>query len=167
MKTNTRFFARFLLLCFVLLMMLMFAGCRSKKATLDKKQEKVIELEHKDIRKTETAKIETSILKITDETNFSIEPINGQNLSKVIYKGDTLSFQNAKIKYGKTSTSEDNSSITNNQKNEQDNSITKTASESSEKNRTTKTKSSSWGMNLGIIFAFILIVIGGYMYFTK
>ncbi len=152
---------KFLLIIAIVLL----AGCRSKKATLDKKQEKVIELEHKDIKKTETSKIETSILKLIDETAFSIEPINGQNLSKVIYKGDTLSFQNAKIKYGKTSISEDNSSITNNQKNEQDNSIIKKESESSEKNRTSKVKSASWGLNLALIIGVVVLLFLVFLHF--
>lgn len=165
MKINTQFFARLLLLAFLTLMVLMFAGCRSKKATLDKKQEKAIELVHNDIKKTETAKIETSILKITDETAFSIEPINGQNLSKVIYKGDTLSFLNAKIKYGKTNISEDASQIAETQKTEQDNSTSKKETESSEKHKAKQVKSSSWGVNVGIIVGIIVLLILVFIYF--
>jgi cobalamin biosynthesis Mg chelatase CobN len=140
-------------------MVLIFAGCRSKKATLDKKQEKAIELVHNDIKKIETAKIETSILKITDETAFSIEPINGQNLSKVIYKGDTLSFLNAKIKYGKTNISEKASKIAETQKTEQDNSTSKKETESSEKHKAKQVKSSSWGVNIALIIGVILILL--------
>jgi cobalamin biosynthesis Mg chelatase CobN len=143
----------------------MFSGCRSKKATLDKKQEKAIELVHNDIQKTETGKIETSILKLTNSDNFSIEPINGQNLSKVIYKGDTLSFLNAKIKYGKTSISEDTSKIAETQKTEQDNSTSKKETESSEKHKAKQVKSSSWGVNIALIIGVILILLLIFFYY--
>jgi len=146
---------KFLLIIAILLL----SGCRSKKATLDKKQEKAIELVHNDIKKTETGKIETSILKITDETAFSIEPVNGQNLSKVIYKGDTLSFLNAKIKYGKTSISEDTSKIAETKKTKQDNSTSKKETESFEKHKAKQVKSSSWGVNIALIIGVILILL--------
>jgi cobalamin biosynthesis Mg chelatase CobN len=152
---------KFLLIIAILLL----AGCRSKKATLDKKQEKAIELVHNDIKKTETGRIETSILKLTNSDNFSIEPINGQNLSKVIYKGDTLSFLNAKIKYGKTSISEDASQIAETQKTEQDNSTSKKETESSEKHKAKQVKSSSWGVNIGIIVGIIVLLILVFLYF--
>jgi len=160
--SNTKFMKNIL---YILLFSFLLLGCRTKKATLDKKQEKAIELVHNDIKKTETAKIETSILKITDETAFSIEPINGQNLSKVIYKGDTLSFLNAKIKYGKTNISEDASQIAETQKTEQDNSTSKKETESSEKHKTKEVKSSSWGVNIGIIVGIVVLLFLIFLYF--
>jgi Fe2+ transport system protein B len=144
---------------------ILLAGCRSKKATLDKKQEKAIELVHNDIKKIETAKIETSILKITDETAFSIEPLDAQNPSKVIYKGDTLSFQNAKINYGNTNISENSSKIAVTKKTEHDNSTSKKETQSSEKHKAKQVKSSSWGVNIGIIVGIVVLLFLIFLYF--
>lgn len=160
----TRFIARFLLLVFFSLMILMFASCRTKKTTVDKKLEKVSELKQNDIKTSESSRIETVTFKISSSQNFSVESLDPEKPSKIVKHEDGFSFQNAKINFSETDTSEDTATIATEGKSSQDGTRQESNSEASEVKKDKKVKSASWGLNLGIIFGIIAALILLYFY---
>lgn len=167
MSLNPKFLARLLLLAFFSIMVLMFAGCRSKKSTVDKKKEKAIEITTNDIRTSNKVNIETSTFKVTQLKNLKLKSQDPEKPSKIIYKGDTLSFTNAEVDFSSGSTTEDNSSSSSEESGTEDNSTSKKKSDKSEVLKDKKTKSASWGLNLGIFLGIIVIIFLVYIHFKK
>jgi hypothetical protein len=167
MSLNPKFFARLLLLAILCLMVLMFAGCRSKKASTSKKQEKSIEITTKDIKTSNDLNIETTAFKVSNSQNFSIEPVNNDKPVQVISGRDTMNFSNAKINFNKTITKEDSATKTTQKELTEDNSGTSKESELTDLKKEKKVVSSSWGTNIGIIFGILAIACGLYLHFSR
>lgn len=153
-------------LLFLLVMVLAISGCRSKKVTVDKKEETVNELHKKNIKTSETTKFETNILDWSKSGSIKITPKDTSRPSKIIYKGDTLSLDNATVEinsteaqWKETTTGSANTTATSNSSEEK-------SSQSKVQQRDSKVTAASWGLNLGVIFGVIAGLILLYLFFT-
>ena len=108
MKINfTKMMSRMLLAAFLLMMILLFAGCASKNKKHFKKTETVSEIVQNDIQKKEVEKIEVAEIIKTDAISWSVVPVDNQKPSKVIINGTPVDLINAKVEYN-SSTKEEN-----------------------------------------------------------
>ena len=137
---------------------LLLVGCRTKKSTLDKEQERVSFLKQNDVVISEKEKIQSSTVILNNSKSWSISPVDSQKATNVVYKGDTLSFLNAKLVVNATNNQETTTTNTEKEKEVEDKSFTESESSSSSKKKTKNVKSSSWGLNLGIIFGIVTLV---------
>lgn len=166
MKINMiRSFARFLLFMFLALMVLMFAGCRSKKLTVDKKSESVSELKQNDIQTSEKSISGGNTLRLSDSREWSFEPEDSSQPSSVVYGTDTLRFINARIVVKKDQVKESSAETSEVEKTTKDKSTSEAILEKKEKLKDKKVKSASWGVNLGIIVGIITIVIALFVHY--
>lgn len=147
------------------LIMLVFSGCRSRKVEANKKVEKVSEIVQNDVLIENDITSTTDILRISNNKSLVLEPVDSQKTSQVIYKGDTLSFVNAKVSFGKSQETEKTSQTHQDKTVLQDNTSRKTESKTKEKTRKTETKAASWGLNIGLILGIIVLIIVGYFHF--
>ena len=151
----------------ILATLFLFSGCRTKKTVLDKKEEKVSVLEKKDVVTSEKEDISTSTIDLSESKIWSFTPVDVQKPSKMIYKGDTLSFSNIKIDVNENQANTRTSTNTSREKNTTDKSSQELEAESKSKHRTNDVKSSSWGLNLGIIFGIIAALVLLYFHIQK
>ena len=166
MKINfIRFFARFLLLLFLGIMVLMFAGCRTKKSTVDRSTEKVNELKQNDIEISEKKVTTSNTLRLSDSREWSFEPVDPSEPSRVISGEDTTDFYNTRIVVKQDQVKESGSETSEVEKSERDKSSSESVSEKEEKHKKKNVKSASWGLNLGIIIGIVIIVIALFVYY--
>ena len=157
--------ARILLLFFLSPILLMFAGCKSRKKILDKKAEKVSELNQRDIETSEKIKADVSTFRISEKDQVIITPLDNEKPVQLIKGKDTLQFSNAKLDIN---SSRDQQKI-------HDKSDTEKSSrekESSEKESELKEKhleKESSGTSPALIFGLIAagLVVGAFFYFKK
>lgn len=167
MKLNTVLFARFALTLIFILMVIMFAGCRTKKTVVDKKETTVSEITKNDIKTTEAAQIETSVFTVTDSQKWSIIPLDKEKQVVVIKGKDTLKFTGATVNFDNSKTETATNILEQNSKDHWDNTTTSNSQKTTEKKKDQTVKSASWGLNLGIIFLLIALVCAGYLHFQK
>ena len=151
----------------ILATLFLFSGCRTKKTVLDKQEEKVSVLEKKDVVTSENENISTSTIDLSKTKSWSLTPLDAQKTSKVIYKGDTLSFSNIKIDVNENQVNTRTNTNTSREKKTADKSSQEFEAESKSKHRTNNVKSSSWGLNLGIIFGIIAALVLLYFHIQK
>jgi hypothetical protein len=92
MKINTQFFARILLLAFLLLMALMFTGCKSKQITVDTEKESEIS----------TSEITSGLIQTEyrDRLVYITRPTSGNTIIKNPCKDGVLASIDTQIKSG-------------------------------------------------------------------
>lgn len=151
-----------LLLLFLALSML---SCSTRKAEVHKKEESVSVLQQNEIQKSETESIQADVLRISTRQEINLSPRDPGKEMKVVYGNDTLVATNADINISTRKDSEKDRTETNRQSSETDNSITSRETEKKEKDRATERQSASWGLNLGIIFGVIVLILVGYVHF--
>lgn len=166
-KFNFRKFSVLMLLAFFTIMALMFTGCRTKQSTVDKTKEKTIEINANDIKTSNKVNIETATYKVTQLKNLKLKSQDPEKPSKIIYKGDTLSFTNAEVDLSSDTTTEDNSSSSSEESGTEDNSTSSKEKNSSETLKDKKVQSASWGLNIGIFLGIIVIIVLVYFHFQK
>lgn len=150
---------------FLLISVLVFSSCRTKKAAIDRQESSVSVIEQNDIVTTEKETIEAASFNLTNSTSWNIAPVNVQKPTKVIYKGDTLSFNNAKISFENTESEENTTTTTEKETRHKDESTKEIREESESKFKKKNVRSASWGLNLGVILGIVVIIIMGYFHF--
>lgn len=151
----------------ILLSVFVLFSCRTKKATLVKKEESVSVLTQNKIQKSESEKIQSDILKIKDLKNLSLSPEDPEKELQVIFRGDTLKAKNANINFSRKQSSEKDNSTAERNKKESDNSLTEIDTKTASKVKDTDVQSASWGINFGFILAAVVGVILLYFHFRN
>jgi hypothetical protein len=150
---------------FAAMTLFLVSGCRSKKASITKKEESVSVIQQNDIQKSETAKVQKNVLRISDLKNLSLSPEDPEKELEVIFRGDTLKAKNASINFSHKQSSETDHSTAEHEKNESDNSLTDIDIDSDSKEKDVNVKSGSWGLNIGFILSAVVGVILLFVYF--
>ncbi len=97
MKLNSKIVARILLVAFLILMILLFTGCKSTKKLVEKKQEKISVLEHKDIKTAEEIQLDVTIFKTSSSQKITITPKDPEKAARIIRGKDTTDIFNADV----------------------------------------------------------------------
>jgi cobalamin biosynthesis Mg chelatase CobN len=142
-----------------------FLSCSTRKAEVQKKEESVSVLKQNDIKKTELEKIQADILTISSRQDINLSPRDPEKEMKIVYGNDTLVATNADINISSKQESEKDESQTTRDTSQSDKSSEASQTDKSEKLKNTDRQSASWGLNLGIIFGIIVIIIVGYIHF--
>jgi len=145
----------------LLLISILFTGCRSKKVALEKQEKSVSEIVVNDIKKTETEIKEIATIQKIEFNKFTLTPVDNQKPSKVIINQDTIQYQNSVLNFDNSKEKKISLEKSKTVKSETDKST-------ADKNQSSKSKilnkditSASWGLNfaliLGVLAALILI----------
>jgi outer membrane lipoprotein-sorting protein len=148
----------------ILLLILSIFACSTRKAEVHKKEESVSVLQQNEIQKTEFEKIKADVLKISKRQDIKLSPRDPDKEMRVVYGNDTLIATNADINISTRQEKEKDKSKTEREIRESDQSSTHIEHTKQRKNKATERQSASWGLNLGIIFGIIVLIIGGYLY---
>lgn len=142
-------------------------GCRSKKVVVDKKETSVNEITRKDFRTSESAKIQTETFILDETKSWQIMPVDSRISANVVYKGDTLQLSNAKLEVNTSHSQKRENQVKVVNKNSTDKSTGERQEESEEVHKDKNVRSTSWGLNLGIIFGVIAGLILLYFHFNR
>ncbi len=142
-----------------------FLSCSTRKSEVQKKEESVSVLKQNDIKKTELEKIQADIITISSRQDINLSPRDPEKEMKIVYGNDTLVATNADINISNRRDAEKDKSQTQREASETDKTSEASETDKSEKKRKTDRQSASWGLNLGIIFGIIVIIIVGYIHF--
>jgi len=146
---------------YILILIILFTGCRSKKVALEKQEKSVSEIVVNDIKKTETEIKEIATIQKIEFNKFTLTPVDNQKPSKVIINGDTIQHENSVLNFDNSK--EENKIL---EKSKTDKSARDKST--ADKNQSSKSKilnkditSASWGLNfaliIGVLAALILI----------
>jgi len=150
----------------MLLVLLTFSSCSSRKAETQKKVEKLEELTQNDIKAEQSAAFESATISKLEEKKITATSKDPEKPSSLNITGNTVSWQNATVDF--TNKKEDVSNTTtataNNKK--EDNSKASKDAVIKDKSGNVERVGASWGANLGLIFGilFAIIVIGVIVY---
>lgn len=144
-----------LLLIFIALFLV---NCSSRKVEVRKKEETVSVLKENDIRKSETKKIKSDVLKISTRQDINISPRDPAQEMKIVYGNDTLTATNADISISNRKDKERDQSKTERLIAESSKSSEALETDKKEKDRATKRESASWGLNLALILGGLLAI---------
>lgn len=165
MRINPQFFARLMLLAFLSITILMFAGCRTKKVTVDKKEKTVSELKKNDIKTSEASKIETDILHWNKSKSITISPKDIAKPAKIIYKGDTISLDNATVEINQAEAKKKQTSKGSTERSTTDNSTEEKSAHKKEKSKNSKVQAASWGINIALIVGIVVFLVLVFIHF--
>ena len=143
----------------LLLLSILFTGCRTKKVALEKQEQSVSEIVLNDIKKTETEIKEIATIQKIEFNKFTLTPVDSQKPSKVIINQDTIQYQNSVLNFDNSK--EEKISLEKSKTNK-----SATDKSTADKNQSSKSKilnkditSASWGLNIGIILGILLLLI--------
>ena len=151
--------------CLILIIVISLFGCSSRKVESHKKQESVSELRQNDIQELQTEKIKADILRVSENWDLNLRPEDPGKPMQVIYGEDTLTSTNANISLSQKKATEKDQSITDKKTEKSDQSKSETEKEVSEKGKINDRQSSSWGLNIGLIFGIIVAIILIFLHF--
>ncbi|MFC6858217.1 hypothetical protein [Zunongwangia atlantica] len=151
--------------CLIFAFVFFLASCSSRKVETHKKQESVSELKQNDITTLENEKIKSDLFRVSESWNLNFSPRDPRDPINIIYGGDTLSVTNSDVSISKKETREEDHSIRETSRESSDQSKSEKEKDVSEKGKITDRQSSSWGLNIGLIFGIIVAIILIFLHF--
>jgi len=150
---------------YILILIILFTGCRTKKVALEKQEQSVSEIVVNDIKKTETEIKEIATIQKIEFNKFTLTPVDSQKPSKVIINQDTIQYQNSILNFDNSK--EENKIL---EKSKTDKSARDKST--ADKNQSSKSKilnkditSASWGLNLALILGVLSALILLFLHF--
>jgi len=144
---------------YILILIILFTGCRSKKVALEKQEKSVSEIVVKDIKKTQTEIKEIATIQKIEFNKFTLTPVDSQKPSKVIINGDTIQHENSVLNFDNSKEENKILEKSKTDKSETDKSTADKKEASKSKILNKDITSPSWGLNIGIILGILLLLI--------
>ncbi|WBL25124.1 hypothetical protein [Zunongwangia sp. HGR-M22] len=151
--------------CLIIVFIFFLVSCSSRKVGTHKKQESVSELQQNDIKTFENETIKSDILRISEKWDLNFNPRDPAKPMDIIHGQDTLSTTNADVTISKENTREQDNSVRESNRESSDQSKSKKEKDVYEKGKITDRQSSSWGLNIGLIFGIIVAIILIFLHF--
>jgi len=144
---------------YILILIILFTGCRTKKVALEKQEKSVSEIVVNDIKKTETEIKEIATIQKIEFNKFTLTPVDSQKPSKVIINQDTIQYQNSILNFDNSKEENKILEKSKTDKSETDKSTADKKEASKSKILNKDITSPSWGLNIGIILGILLLLI--------